>query len=934
MAEDIRQSGIRRVNDEAPPCSLPSVYSPWRSNEPAAHDGNTGPNVSNGESSQPAPETVSPFAWPFTSPTRGENVTNLPSSNRMSSLELAAESVRTVSPLTPKTPDRDAFAAPRAVVSTIPERAEEDASDSGSTQNPNWGQGRRARFTEMLGRPLSSERSDKNSSSAPTNSRAADDPSAQAYDSTETFAVTSVESLQQAANHQNVPDDDDPDELTARYAEPPVDCHSRRDVYIKPWSWLYVILIALSIYSTCLSALWLVVSIYQPRYGRGISSSEGWKMVPTTATLLCTLIAKTIELSFVTVFVAFLGQVLTRRALTKSNGMTLAEMTMRNWVIQPGSMLTYWDGIPSAATTLLGILALLATICSMLYTTASDAMVSPKLKFGGWESRELDGRVMVSYANPYYVLDTCSTPIDQNLDEFNAGPSCLDVQYSGQSYHNLLTFMNEWRDIHENGTSTIRDISRRPTAKHNLYDNTTMDSSWIEAEFGDTSSNFATYDRIINNVTLAMPHPGVYAAATDPKNNILQPNELSGTGEYSIRASVVSPAVNVMCVNMAQSDLAPLIYTEWPNARTMTTDIPGQRIGVEDWYEDVPVAGESEWLNRTAADDVFRWGPKYQRRPPVFQLLPIDFNMVTNTTVVDSDAIYILAKSGAVADYTLCEMRSWVTTKCSTEFDLSGLSGGYMKAHCEDAGDANAYDAASGTVTPPEPSVDWKNMADHWRLSMDLNGGSQNNNASNARILTNLILGTPALDPLLPSMAEALAVLASSTLVVGATDSTFRPAWSYAAMRLDPAGVYESFRAAMRTQEYTSSHAESWQAVFYAVLAFVFVLNLVCLAHLVARPGLVSDYTEPQNLFAVAVNSPPSRALAGSCGHGPDAAQMVVPWRVAYAPGASHYFFDEAAGNSPSRFSKQSAASGAEYLVDGGAGRHRSSYKRLNTSRV
>lgn len=87
-------------------------------------------------------------------------------------------------------------------------------------------------------------------------------------------------------------------------------------------------------YSTLLSGLWLFTSIYQPRYGRGISDSEGWKMAPSTATLVCTLIAKTIEMSFVTVFVAFLGQVLTRRAFVKkSNGVTLAEMTMRNWVI-------------------------------------------------------------------------------------------------------------------------------------------------------------------------------------------------------------------------------------------------------------------------------------------------------------------------------------------------------------------------------------------------------------------------------------------------------------------------------------------------------------------------------------------------------------------------------------------------------------------------
>lgn len=35
------------------------------------------------------------------------------------------------------------------------------------------------------------------------------------------------------------------------------------------------------------------------------------------------------------------------------------------------------------------------------------------------------------------------------------------------------------------------------------------------------------FGRIINNVTMAMPHAGVSAAARDPSNNIIQPKELS-----------------------------------------------------------------------------------------------------------------------------------------------------------------------------------------------------------------------------------------------------------------------------------------------------------------------------------------------------------------------------------------------------------------------
>ena len=97
-------------------------------------------------------------------------------------------------------------------------------------------------------------------------------------------------------------------------------------------NWLSLIILVLSVYSTAMSGLWFVVAVVQPRWGRAISSSSG--IAPSTATTISALLAKTIEMSFITVFVSFVGQVLTRRSFIKrSNGITLAEMTMRNWVV-------------------------------------------------------------------------------------------------------------------------------------------------------------------------------------------------------------------------------------------------------------------------------------------------------------------------------------------------------------------------------------------------------------------------------------------------------------------------------------------------------------------------------------------------------------------------------------------------------------------------
>lgn len=701
------------------------------------------------------------------------------------------------------------------------------------------------------------------------------------------------------------------------------------DVRIKRRSWLAIWLLIMCVYSTILSGIWLGVAIAQPRWGHKISS--GGSMSLSTANVLTAIFAKTIELSFATVFVAFVGQVLTRRAIGTSEGMhvTMAEMTMRTWITQPGNLLANGYTLRYTGHTLLGILTLIATLVAMLYTTASDTMVRPKLRFSGWQDRELTGYVLASYSNPAYVMSNCATPISNELDPKSAGESCLAVQYSGDSYRNLLSFMSAWHDINYRGNAASHDIVGRPNAQAMLYDNITMHGSWIEAQYSNASESFETHQRIINNISMALPHPGVYKAATNDDNNILQPSDLDGLGAYNISASVVSPAINVLCVNMNKTELEPLVYTTWPRANnTLNANPPYQETGWDGWEDDVPRAsGDTEWLNATVVDDIFRWGEEYGRRPPVFQLYPTDDNIITNTTVLgtdtaQSDAIYLLGKSRMMGDYTLCEMRSWPAIQCSTQFDNSGQTGMSMSAQCSQSEDFYPETAGRYTADPDayvhymEPgeiaaSADWKNMVDTWRLAINLDGGVSNDNASNARLLTELALTRPLLNGTLPSMAEALAVLASSTLVTGAVDTPFIHYWGYdwtnmTQQNMLPApGAPAVFHARVRTQEYASWHSSAWQGVFYLVLAFAFLLNLLCLAYM-CRVGLVKDFLEPTNLFALAT------ARSGAGAESPvktprtdqekekekkrrgSKTNLAVPYRLAYKEDAEYYYFEEA----------------------------------------
>lgn len=158
-------------------------------------------------------------------------------------------------------------------------------------------------------------------------------------------------------------------------------CKTKRKLHHGKGNWLAVSVLALSVYSTLLSGLWLGVAIAKPRFGHGITNTG--RLPPATASLLSAAIAKSIELSFVTVFVTFLGQVLSRRALVKrSRGITIAEMSFRSWVMQPGTLITHWETVRYAALTFLGLVSLLCATAAMFYTTASDALVAPKLKMG------------------------------------------------------------------------------------------------------------------------------------------------------------------------------------------------------------------------------------------------------------------------------------------------------------------------------------------------------------------------------------------------------------------------------------------------------------------------------------------------------------------------------------------------------------------------
>jgi hypothetical protein len=292
------------------------------------------------------------------------------------------------------------------------------------------------------------------------------------------------------------------------------------------------------------------------------------------------------------------------------------------------------------------------------------------------------------------------------------------------------------------------------------------------------------------------------------------------------------------------------------------------------------------------------------------------------------DSIYLLAKSQAIANYTLCSVRSFLSPDCSTHYRVYGDKGGGLFSNCEDPKDTQAY-SRSVPDAPITTSPDYKNVADLWATSLSLGDGALNANASNARLLSQLVPLAPQLPMLKPSIAEALAVLAGSTLLTSSMGGPFVHYWEYQSNILNP-GELNKFNASIITQQYTSGYVQKWQGVFYLVLLLVFATNVFCLVYFFLRSGLVTDYTEPQNLCALALNSPPADSLAGSCGAGPEGDMFKVGWHVRMEPDTTHYYVQE---SEQWRIANSARATAVEMTPRSPTPSIHSSYMKLSSKR-
>jgi hypothetical protein len=139
----------------------------------------------------------------------------------------------------------------------------------------------------------------------------------------------------------------------------------------------------------------------------------------------------------------------------------------------------------------------------------------------GWH-RTMRGIVKTSFANESYLernykSSLGSAPSGVQDRSFNT------LVYSSQGSGCWSIYLTAWGNNTNSSQEKISQLQRPAPWTTDRSTQGQINSSWVQSiDMQGTSKKFA--GRVVNNVTLAIPHPGILKAARLRENSIAQPN--------------------------------------------------------------------------------------------------------------------------------------------------------------------------------------------------------------------------------------------------------------------------------------------------------------------------------------------------------------------------------------------------------------------------
>lgn len=129
-------------------------------------------------------------------------------------------------------------------------------------------------------------------------------------------------------------------------------------------------------------------------------------------------------------------------------------------------------------------------------------------------------------------------------------------------------------------------------------------------------------------------------------------------------------------------------------------------------------------------------------------------------------------------------------------------------------------------------------------------------------------------------------MLGANMLIESSMDAPTVMFWNYSNPTID--GSYQYFNASVRMQQYKSGGTQPYEEAFAIVLIVVFAMSVLILAYFLFHRYWYTDFSEPTHLFTLALQSPSSDKIAGSCATGPIGEQYNIRWQVDTDHG--HYY--------------------------------------------
>ena len=120
--------------------------------------------------------------------------------------------------------------------------------------------------------------------------------------------------------------------------------------------------------------------------------------------------------------------------------------------------------------------------------------------------------VYAQFTSSSYLAAQCELPIPENVQSDYAGTTCLSLMHAGQAYRSYAKYMSNFRGYSIESRDDDMGGKSRTNPQGAIDEYTPFAGSWIDTQDNRVDDLSMRHQRLVINVTAALPHAGVLHA--------------------------------------------------------------------------------------------------------------------------------------------------------------------------------------------------------------------------------------------------------------------------------------------------------------------------------------------------------------------------------------------------------------------------------------